>query len=215
MVLSLDSSIMQDHPILLLAAGQSSRMRGADKLMADVDGQPLLRRQARAGIETGHPVYVVLPSEPHPRYDVLEDLPVTRVPAPLAHEGINASLIAGLCALPSAPSVMILLADLPDIGSAEIQAVFAEAAQNPNHRVWRGATQDGKPGHPVLIDNALIPKVLALKGDQGAQAALAGEPMCLVPLPGRAARNDLDTPEDWDRWRQNRVGNASGELSPK
>ncbi|MAY45584.1 MAG: 4-diphosphocytidyl-2C-methyl-D-erythritol synthase, partial [Rhodobacteraceae bacterium] len=32
---------MNDIPILLLAAGSSSRMRGRDKLMEEVDGQPL------------------------------------------------------------------------------------------------------------------------------------------------------------------------------
>ncbi|MEZ5755305.1 MAG: NTP transferase domain-containing protein [Paracoccaceae bacterium] len=51
---------MQPH-ILLLAAGSPPRMRGGDKLLEDVAGEPLLRRSARAALATGCPVTVTLP----------------------------------------------------------------------------------------------------------------------------------------------------------
>ncbi|WP_370162833.1 NTP transferase domain-containing protein, partial [Limimaricola soesokkakensis] len=35
-------------PLLILAAGRSSRMRGADKLAQEINGVPLLRRQVAA-----------------------------------------------------------------------------------------------------------------------------------------------------------------------
>ena len=67
-------------PIILLAAGQSSRMRGRDKLLEMVDGQPLLRRQAAMALAvTDAPVLVALPAAPHPRYDAIEGLAVTPV----------------------------------------------------------------------------------------------------------------------------------------
>ncbi|WP_370741664.1 NTP transferase domain-containing protein, partial [Pseudooceanicola lipolyticus] len=48
-------------PILLLAAGQSARMRGRDKLMERVEGRPLIRRQADiARAATSGPVIVAL-----------------------------------------------------------------------------------------------------------------------------------------------------------
>ena len=37
-------------PLLILAAGAASRMRGPDKLALKIDGVPLLRRQAMAAI---------------------------------------------------------------------------------------------------------------------------------------------------------------------
>ncbi|WP_372805911.1 NTP transferase domain-containing protein, partial [Loktanella salsilacus] len=40
-------------PILILAAGTSSRMRGADKLSMMVGGQPLLRRIAMQAAAVG------------------------------------------------------------------------------------------------------------------------------------------------------------------
>ena len=39
--------------LVLLAAGASRRMRGADKLLEPVDDEPLLRRQARAALASG------------------------------------------------------------------------------------------------------------------------------------------------------------------
>ncbi|MGI9368384.1 MAG: NTP transferase domain-containing protein, partial [Ruegeria sp.] len=80
---------MTDIPIILLAAGQSSRMRGVDKLLQQVDTEPLLRRTARLALSAGS-VIVALPPAPHPRYAALEGLDVRSVAVPDAAEGINA-----------------------------------------------------------------------------------------------------------------------------
>jgi len=50
---------MKTIPIILLAAGKSSRMGGKDKLMQPVDGQPLLRRSALIA-HSAAPVIVAL-----------------------------------------------------------------------------------------------------------------------------------------------------------
>ncbi|NBR54129.1 MAG: nucleotidyltransferase family protein, partial [Rhodobacteraceae bacterium] len=42
-------------PILILAAGKSSRMRGRDKHLEEIDGVPLLRRLALAALALGEP----------------------------------------------------------------------------------------------------------------------------------------------------------------
>ena len=49
---------------LLLAAGASSRMKGADKLLVEIDGQTLLRRTANAMLSADITrLHVVLPPE--------------------------------------------------------------------------------------------------------------------------------------------------------
>ena len=48
-------------PILILAAGQSSRMRGRDKLLEPVDGVPKLRRLAIECLSQSDAVFVALP----------------------------------------------------------------------------------------------------------------------------------------------------------
>jgi len=201
---------MTDLPILLLAAGQSRRMGGRDKLMEDVDGQPLLRRMAQRACAAGiGPVIVALPPAPHARYAALDGLPVTPVEVPDAAEGISASLKRALSAAPDAArAVMILLADLPDILSEDIRCVAQDVDLNHKHCIFRGATAAGAPGHPVVLSRALFPELMALTGDSGAQSVIRrhADKVRLVPLPGRHALRDLDTPEDWAAWRADRIG---------
>lgn len=201
---------MANLPILILAAGQSRRMGGIDKLMQEVDGQPLIRRQAAmARAATYAAVIVALPSPPHPRYCALAGLDVTSLPVPEAEEGMNASLRTGFSALPAgSPAAMLLLADLPDLTRSDLDTVFQAVDLKSDYLIWRGATLTGAPGHPIVFSAALFDQFTRLEGDSGGRgivAAAAGKVM-LVPLPDQHARRDLDTPEDWAAWRAQRRG---------
>ena len=195
-------------PILLLAAGAARRMRGADKLLEEVDGQPLLRRQAaQARAATAGPVIVTLPPRPHGRYAALSDLDVTALPVPNAAEGMGLSIAAGIKALPEeSPAVLIVLADLPDLTAEDFTSVLEAIDLYPNSRVWRGTTSQDKPGHPIAFHASVFPQLEALTGDDGGRRIVAEnkDRVTLVPLPGNRALNDLDTPEDWARWRAHR-----------
>ncbi|WP_158964082.1 nucleotidyltransferase family protein [Chachezhania sediminis] len=197
---------------VILAAGSSSRMEGRDKLMERVENQPLLHLVVSRAVAAGPgPVVVALPVPSAPfgpaRWACVEDLEVRPVSVPDAAEGMNASLRAGIAALPKGiGAAMILLADLPELTEDDLRTVRAAVASNPGHQVWRGVDESGKPGHPVVFSADLFPDLLALEGDGGAQGVVrahAGE-VCTVALPGRHASRDLDTPEDWDAWRQDR-----------
>lgn len=190
--------------VLVLAAGGSSRMRGRDKLMEDVDGLPLLRRQVQRASATGLPVWVALPPAPHPRYDVVQDLDATLVPVADAADGMNASLSAGLRALPhSVDAVMIVLADMPDITTEHMNTVLQAVDLKSDTVVWRACTQDGAPGHPTVFRRHLFEALQSLSGDQGGSTVMKAHRARTVnvPLPEKAARTDLDTPEDWAVWR--------------
>ncbi len=199
------SDVHTSLPIILLAAGLSSRMRGLDKLMECIDGTPLLARQVRRAREaTRGRVLVTLPPPPHPRHDALADIDIERINVADADRGMSVSLRRALSALSSQPpAVMILLPDLPDITSGDIRRVMAAVDPTDGTRVWRGATADGKPGHPVVIAEDLIDAFKGLSGDTGGAEVLKRyeSKTCLVPLPDRRARLDLDTPEDWAAWR--------------
>lgn len=197
-------------PIIVLAAGQSSRMRGADKLMELVEGEPLVRRQARlARSVTSGPVIVALPSRPHPRFAALEGLDVDTLEIPDAFDGMNTSIRRAFAQVPaSAPAAMLVLADLPDLTEADLHKVAQAYDDKSEMMVWRGATEDGKPGHPIIFAAALFPEIEKLSGDDGARAIVraAGEKVQLIPLQGDRARRDLDTPEDWATWRRDNTG---------
>lgn len=195
-------------PIIILAAGASRRMRGRDKLLEMVDGQPLLRQQAMKALEvTTGPVLIALPVKPHPRYDALDGLDVQAVPVPDADEGMNASLRTAISALPEGtPCAMLFLADLPDLTSDDLRRVASAVDLSSDTLVWRGVTQDGAPGHPIVFRSDLFDAFKALRGDSGGREVIsqAKDRIALVPLAGDRARRDLDTPEEWATWRADR-----------
>ena len=187
--------------ILLLAAGQSSRMRGRDKLMEEVGGAPLLTTVFRRAQETGCSVFVTLPGMEHERASLIGT--ATPIMVPDAAEGMAASIRRGIAALPGhIKAVMILPADMPELTCDDFQAVL-QAFGSEDPAILRGASADGRPGHPVLFPKKCFEDLINLKGDQGARALLkSGKyPVRLVPLPEEHALTDLDTPEAWVRWR--------------
>jgi molybdenum cofactor cytidylyltransferase len=204
-ILGLGGALMQDLVILIPAAGRSSRMRGADKLAEPVDGIPLLRAQALKALSVSDRVHVVLPSLDHPRAKLLDGLPVTIAVAPDASEGLGGSLRNAGAQLAGAAAVMILLADLAMITAEDLRTLATARLADPDHLIWRGTTQTGQPGHPIIFAGAVLPAFAALSGDHGAEAIVRAhkDQTMFVPLAGDHARFDLDTPKDWATFRAN------------
>lgn len=189
---------MAKTALILLAAGTGSRMRGADKLLQEVDGQPLLRVMAKRGLAAGLDVRVPLPALDHPRAAALAGLGVTMLSVPEAAElGMSASLRAALLGL-DAPAALVLPADMPEITAEDLRAVATAPGD-----IVRASAADGRPGHPVRFPARLYPALQRITGDQGARQILAGhrDAITHIALPGQHALTDLDTPEAWAAWR--------------
>ena len=179
-------------------------MGGADKLLEHVDGLPLIRQQALKALECCDAVFVALPPAPHQRHEALADLPVIPLALPGSAEGLSGTLRDGIAAFSdNFTHALILLGDLPEITVGDMRAVLLSQQTAPDALVWRGATEAGAAGHPILVARPLFPAFAELSGDDGGQSALrtAKDRTVLVPLPGNRARRDLDTPEDWAVWR--------------
>ena len=191
-------------PVLILAAGASSRMRGADKMLEPVaGGAPLLRAQTERALATGDPVFVAIGNNQDARHAVLRDLPATVLIVPEAAEGMAGTLRGALTQIAPKGAVMITLADLVLLTTQDLKTLLSVHHRQPNNRVWRAATADGRPGHPIVIADSLRQSFLALSGDTGAQSILSAlqDETLLVRLEGQRARFDLDTPEDWAAYR--------------
>ncbi len=189
---------MTDLTIVIPAAGRATRMRGADKLMQEIDGTPILARVAARAVQVA-PTRVVLASDQADRETALagHDVEIVTIEP---GQGMAASLVAGIDGLSGA--VMILLADMPDITAEDIATLAAlwRAGAGP---ILRAADASGRPGHPVILPPDALPRIARLTGDTGAGAILkarAGD-VVLYPI-GPQACLDLDTPEDWAAWRK-------------
>ena len=187
--------------IVIPAAGASKRMRGRDKLLEDVGGVPLLHRQTRAALATGWPVVVCLRADRPERKAAVEGLGARLVVVPDPEAGMAASIRAGMAAVPGdAQAVMIVPSDMPDLKTVHFHAL-AERYERGATSIWRGTSEDGTPGHPVLFPARHFETLRNLPDGDGAQSALKGQSVQLCPLPGQVAVTDLDTPEDWAHWR--------------
>lgn len=193
---------MSEATILLLAAGRSTRMRGADKLLEEVPGpfgpMPLLQAMARRAAQAG-PTRVVLGPGQEARRACLSEVDAEIVEAPEG-EGMAVSIATGVAGL-NGP-VMVVLTDMPEVRASDLHLILTLGQQAPD-AILRAAGADGTPGHPVLFPADLLPELAALTGDTGARDVLKrhGARVHLVPLEGSRALVDLDTPEDWAAWR--------------
>ena len=188
--------------ILILAAGASRRMGGTDKLVQKVDNKPLLGNIASKALATGQPVYVALPMANHARLTALAGLPVIQFEVERAEFGMAESMAVGVGMMPnSIDSVMVVLADMPDLTTADFRTMLDAYSENPD-RVCRAANNDGTPGHPVIFPRRMFAELMQLKGDHGARALLTDEKVVPVSLPDSHATVDLDTPEEWLAWRK-------------
>ncbi len=103
----------------MLAAGSSSRL-GGNKLLIELDGEPIVRRAARRALEAGlSPVVVVLGFEAERVGAAVVGLPVETVMNRRHAEGMHASVQAGIDHLAEVcDAAIVILADMPLVSAA-------------------------------------------------------------------------------------------------
>ena len=190
---------------LILAAGRSSRMGGANKLLTEVEGRAMVARAVDAALASrARPVLVVVGHEASRLKAAIGDRPVTVVENPAFATGMASSLKAGLQGLPGEiDAVVVCLADMPRVGPEVLDRLIS--AFNPlEGRAICVPTWEGKRGNPVLWARRFIPEMIALAGDVGARHLIGqyGELVAEVAMPDDGVLLDIDTPEALAHLRQ-------------
>lgn len=197
-------------PVLILAGGASTRMGARNKLLEPAFGQPLIRLQAWRALKASRDVSVLVRPDQPEIANALTGLDVSIIIASEAVEGIGGSIRAGTRSFLRQPCFLLMLADLVEIEASDLRKVMNASAIESGPRIWRGATEDGKPGHPILFERHVYDDLLKLSGDNGGKSVIEmyRDQTRLVNLPGQRARFDLDTPEAWDAWHTTRLERA-------
>lgn len=186
---------------ILLAAGTSSRM-GRNKLLLELDGEPLLRRAARRAIEAGlSPLVVVLGPEADRARAVLEGVPFREVLNPGFEAGITSSLHAGLAAVPDdAAALVVMLADMPRVTSEMLAGLLQRYRAGTAPLVI--SDYEGVNAPPMLYDRSLFGELAAMPGPGcGRQVVKRHRDEADVCTWPAAALADVDVPEDYERAR--------------
>ncbi|TKT76924.1 molybdopterin-binding/glycosyltransferase family 2 protein [Aquamicrobium sp. LC103] len=189
-------AVLEIHGILL-AAGRSSRMGGPNKLLAAFHGVPLVRHVAdRLTSSQLHGVHAVVGHQAERVRGALAGSGAVVVENAQFASGLASSLQAGFRDLPKeADGVLVALADMPEIFSADIDRMIDAFRRTGGNSVIR-ATHEGRRGNPVILPRALFGEIARLEGDIGARHIVESSDLPIVDVEiGPAASVDVDTPE--------------------
>ena len=194
---------------VVLAAGRSTRMGAANKLLADVGGRPMVRGVVEAALASkARPILVVTGHQAPSVSTALGGLDVTFVDNPDYAVGLSSSLKAGIRAVPGdCEGALVLLGDMPRITAAHLDHLIAAFRAEPGS-VISVPTHDGRRGNPVLWPRAHFAQMLQLEGDAGAKRLLAAHASEVreVDLGTDAILADVDTPQALAAVRQAKRG---------
>jgi molybdenum cofactor cytidylyltransferase len=124
-------------------------------------------------------------------------LPVQLVHNPDFADGLGTSVKAGIAAVPTdVDGAIVCLGDMPQVDAGLIDRLIAAFDPDQGALVVM-PTFEGKRGNPVLWSRRFFPDLMAIEGDVGARYLIGrySEAVVEVPLEGKAALVDVDTPE--------------------
>lgn len=187
---------MAEFTGLLLAAGAAKRF-GGHKLLADIDGWPLIAHSARV-LSPCDRVIAVVRGDDDQLHRCLHQAGIGMVINDRAELGMGRSIAAGIGASKDSDGWCILPADMPAIPTTVTRAIVA-ALRNGADIVAPFYRQ--RRGHPVGFCKWFRQDLLALAGDSGARSILDAHPDQLIRLDVEDAGilKDIDTPQDYSK----------------
>ena len=187
---------------VILAAGESQRMRNKNKLLLPIKGEALIRRFVKAVcLSEVEDVFIVLGYEANKIKDVLIDQPVDFVYNKFYMRGMLTSIKAGIRASSKkCDGFMICLSDLPFAKIRDFNILLRAYAR---FRVKECAliivpVFQGKRGNPVLFSNEFKEEILEHEGE-GCRGLIAkhNNNVKEVNMKNDNLLCDIDTPEDY------------------
>lgn len=186
---------------VILAAGQSQRMGAQNKLLAEIDGVPIIRRTAQALLDGGLNDLVIVTGHEHRLVAAaLDDLPVTCIYNDEYQSGQASSVACGVRHHQngSHAAVLIALGDMPLVRPELIAALLRDHSSLPDatDRITLPVF-DGRRGNPVIWGRGFFDELVALTGDAGGRIIFAENKNAVNSLgwPDDSIHLDIDTPE--------------------
>ena len=183
---------------LLLAAGGARRF-GSQKLVATLDGVPLVRHAAQSLAQETDELIVVVGSEAGAVTRALTDVDARIIENAEWASGLSSSIRCGVSAAkPETSAIIVALGDEPRVDGAVTRALIS---------TWRDTGKPivvvryaGEIGHPVLFDASVFGELTALDGDRGARRVIQRSPDRVAYVDMTTAQPlDVDEPNDLRR----------------
>ncbi len=176
---------------VVLAAGGSRRMGRTKALLEVRPGLPLVRAHVDALARCCGRVVVVVGAVDAPVAAVLPEA-VTCIANPDWESTGPVESLALALATTRGPRVVVTPVDVPPARPRDLVALLGATA--PAVLAWQG-----RPGHPVVLDEDCVLRLLAGPVPGGLRTLLHGATSVAASTPDVLL--NLNTPTDWARWR--------------
>jgi len=190
--------------VIILAAGQSSRLGKAKQLLPFGD-KTLLEHVADIALSSGlRPVIVVIGYEKDEIAEKLTGLDLRMVINDGWEEGMASSIRCGVKWLmqfyPAVDGAVIMVCDQPFVSPALLNHLLV--SQHASGKPVVAASYEGIAGIPSLFHQSLFPYLLELKGDHGARKLFTQHPEWVETISFPEGNLDIDTESDYKNLQQ-------------
>lgn len=188
---------MQKTAILILAAGNSSRM-GKTKQLLPYKNATLLEwaiEQAQKSVVKN--VFCLLGANKEVIEKQLTSNIVEIIYNPNYKDGLSTSIVKGIEFLLNYnfDSVLIMLADQPHVTSEYLNSLIEASKNNPSKLI--ASNYQGSVGVPAIFPKNYFNDLLDLKGDKGAKNFLLQQNNNVIKVNSTQNLLDIDTSEDY------------------
>jgi molybdenum cofactor cytidylyltransferase len=186
-------------PVAIVPAAGRSQRFGSPKLIAAVDGEPMLARTLRCLLDAGVPRVVIAAA----LETTFESVPLTRdrrvtiVVNPDPGRGMFSSLQAAFAAADGDP-ILVLPADMPFVRVSTIVALLAAYARTPGLVT---PTYRRRHGHPIALPGHVRSAALAAPATSALDALIEtlALPRIELDVDDPGILRDVDRPSDLNR----------------
>lgn len=190
---------MAEIPILLLAAGSSSRM-GHPKQLLPWGKHTLIQHQIENLLKTGNPLAVVLGANADLIIPVIRKYKIEVFINPNWENGMGSSIAHGIKYLtekfPGADGVLIALSDQPLVTTSHYRNLL-NSFQPKLGQIIVSQSASGWTGVPALFDPCYFEELARLNGSHGARKIISQYPSKVTGIESGELLEDIDTPETY------------------
>ena len=184
---------------ILLAAGQSKRMGGENKLTTEIEGIPLIKRSVKNIIASAvDELIIVLGYQKEIIEKLIDKNEKIKVVFNRDFEsGIASSIKTGLGHLSEkTESFFICLGDMPLVN----HDIYNQMIRSKNNKEIIVPTYKGQQGNPVLFSNSMKDKIMNIQGDIGAKKILElnKDKIISVQIDDQNITKDFNTKENFN-----------------
>jgi molybdenum cofactor cytidylyltransferase len=199
--------------LVVLAAGQSRRFGVANKLLTEINGQPMIARTLSALVGTGGTplseidrAVVVVSPDCAPLQAAIGTvrtvIPIRIVINDSAATGMGSSIACAISELGGdVTGAVITPADMPSLARVHIQALLAAYVALDGRAVVHAVFSDGTPTSPMIWPRRCFGALAGLTGDVGGRSLLGTFDALGVRLGDDSGLADIDTPADLALWQ--------------